>query len=178
MGRIFGISLILAVIVLSFGSLSFGDPLEQGILPTNSSNALIDGQWILRQKGATSFSSPEKAGSGSILYGAKPSTEIGNREFSVNPGITNTTQPPATTEIQKKDLSHFENGQLLKGKSCYHFGKIHLTKNNLDPSFDLIPSLSVAQYKEENPLSGTLEKFKETDIFRSLAILLEMKLNF
>jgi hypothetical protein len=178
MGKIFRISPILVTIVLSFYSLSFGDQLAKGISPTNSSNELIYGQWILPQKGEPPFSSPENAGSGSTLYGAKPSKAIRNREFSMNPEITNTMQSPATTEIQKKDLSHFENSQLSKGKSSYHFGKIHLTKNNLDPSLDFISSLSVAQYKEENPLSWTLEKFKENDIFKCLAILLELKLNF
>lgn len=178
MGKMLRISLILVTIVLSFYTLGFGDPLERGIFPTNSSNELIYGKWILHQKGEPSFLSPERAGSGSNLYDANPSNAIRNREFSMNPEITNTMQSPATTEIQKKDLSHFENSQLSKGKYSYHFGKIHLTKNNLDPALDFISSLSAAQYKEENPLSWTLEKFKENDIFKSLAILLELKLNF
>jgi hypothetical protein len=178
MGKMLTISLILVTIVLSFYTLSFGDQLAKGISPTNSSNELIYGKWILHQKGEPSFSSPEKAGSGSNLYGANSSKTLRNREFSMNPEITNTTQSPATAEIQKKDLSHFENSQLSKGKYSYHFGKIHLTKNNLDPSLDFISSLSAAQYKEENPLSWALEKFKENDIFKSLAILLELKLNF
>ena len=178
MGKIFRISLILVTIVLSFYSPSLGDQLAKGISPTNSSNEMIYGQWILHQKGEAPFPSPEKAGSGSRLYGGKPSKAIGNREFSMNPEITYTMQSPATTEIQKKDLSHFENSQLSKGKSSYHFGKIQLTKNNLDPSLEFISSLSVAQYKEENPPFWALEKFKENDLFKSLAILLKLKLKF
>ena len=178
MGKILRISPILVTIVLSFYSLSFGDQLAKGISSTNSSHELIYGKWILHQEGEPPFSSPQKAGSGSNLYGANPSKAIRNREFSMNPEITNTMQSPATTEIQKKDLSHFENSQLSKGKSSYHFGKIHLTKNNLDPSLDFISILSVAQYKEENPLSWTLEKLEENDIFKSIAILLEFNLTF
>ena len=133
MGKNFRISLILVTIVLSFYNLSFGDPLAKGIIPTNSSNEMIYGQWILHQKGEAPFPSPEKAGSGSRLYGGKPSKAIRNRELSMNPEITNTMQSLATTEIQKKDLSHFENSQLSKGKSSYLFGEIHLTKNNKRP---------------------------------------------
>jgi hypothetical protein len=178
MGKIFRISLILVTIVLSFYSLSFGGQLAKGISPSNSSNELIFGKWILHLEGEPPFSSPEKAGSGSNLYGANPSKAIRNREFSMNPEIINTMQSPATTEIQKKDLFHFENSQLSKGNSSYNFGNIHLTKTNLDPSLDFISSLSVAQYEEENPLCWTLEKFKENDIFKSIAILLELKLIF
>jgi hypothetical protein len=178
MGKSFRISLIMVTVVLSFYSLSFGDPLAKGIIPTNSSNEMIYGQWILHQKGEAPFASPEKVGSGSTLYGVKPGKVIRNRELSMNPEITNTMQSLATTEIQKKDLSHFENSQLSKGKSSYHFGEIHLTKNNLDPSLEFISSLSVAQYKEENPPFWTLEKFRENDLFKSLAILLKLKLKF
>jgi hypothetical protein len=178
MGKIFRISLILVTIVLSFYNLSFGDPLAKGIISTNSSNEMVYGQWILHQKGEAPFASPEKVGSGSTLYSAKPSKAIRNRDFPMNPEITNPMQSLASTEIQKKDLSHFENSQLSKGKSSYLFGKIHLTKNNLDPSLEFISSLSVAQYKEENPPFWTLEKFRENDLFKSLAILLKLKLNF
>jgi len=178
MGKFFRISLILVTILLSFYSLSFGDELAKGIFATNSSNELINGKWILPQEGEPPFSSPEKAGSGNNLYGANPSKGIRNREFSMNPEITNTMQSPATTEIQEKDLSYFENSQLSKGQSNSHLAKIHLTKNNLGPSLGFISSLSVAQYKEENPLSWNLERFKEDDIFKSLAIFLELKLNF
>jgi hypothetical protein len=178
MGKILRISLILVTIVLSFYNLSFADQLAKGISSTNSPNELIYEKWILHREGIPPFSSPEKAGSGSNLYGANSSKAIRNREFSMNPEITNTMQSSATTEIQKKDLSHFENSQLSKGRSSYHFGKIQLTKNNLDPSLDFLSILSVAQYKEENPLSWTLEKLEENDIFKSIAILLEFKLNF
>jgi hypothetical protein len=178
MGKMFRISIILVTIVLSFYSLSFGDQSAKEKSSTNSSNDLIYGQWILHQKGEPPFSSPEKAGAGSTLYGAKPSKAIRNREFSMNPEIANTIQSPAITKIGKKELSQFENSQLSKGKSSYHLGKIQLTKNNFDPSLKFISSLSVAQYKEENPLSWTLENFKENYIFKSLAIILELKLNF
>ena len=176
MFKIFKISLILITIVLSFYNLSFGDPLAKGTSPTNSSNELIYGP--LHQKEEAPFPSPDKAGFGSTLYGGKPSKAIGNREFSMNPEITNTMPSPVTTEFQKKEMSDFGNSQLSKGKSRYHFGEIHLIKNSLDPSLSFISSLSAVRYEEENPLSRALEKFKENDIFKSLAIFLELKLNF
>jgi hypothetical protein len=118
------------------------------------------------------------AGFGRTLYGGKPSKAIGNREFSMNPKITNTMPSLVTTEFQRKEMSDFENSQLSREKTYYHFGKIHLTKNNLDHTSNFISILSVAQYKEENPLSWAPEKFKENDIFKSIAIFLELKLNF
>ncbi len=178
MDKIFKISPIIITILLSFYNLSFGDQLAKGTSPTNSSNELIYGPWILHQKGEAPFPSPDKAGFGSTLYNGKPSKEIGNREFSMNPEITNTMPSPVTTEFQKKEMFDFESSQLSSGKTYYHFGKIHLTKNNLNPTLSLISILPVAQYKEENPLSRTLEKFKENDILKSLAIFLELKLNF
>jgi hypothetical protein len=178
MGKIFRTSLILVTIMLSFYGVSFGDQLLVGISPTDSLNELLYGQWILRQQGGPPFSLPEKAGSGYSLYVVKPSKAIQNQEFSLNQEIAFTMQSPDITEIQKKDLSRFDNTQLSKGKSSNYFWIIPLTKTNLDPSLKLIPSLSVAQYEEENPLTWTLEKFKETDIFKSLSILLELKLNF
>ncbi len=91
--------------------------------------------------------------------------------------VPNTMHYPAAAEIQESDLFHSENRQSSKVKSGYHFGKINLTKNNLDPSLDFISRLSVAQFKEDHP-SWTLEKFKENGLFKSLSILLELKLNF
>jgi len=178
MGKIFRIGLLLAAIVLSFYSLSFGEQEAQGISPTNSSNELVHGQWILQQKAEAPFSSPQKEGLGRTPNGAKPSKTIKNREFPMIPEIINTMASPVTTEIQARDLSHCENSQLSKGKSSYHFGKIHLTKNNLAPSLDFISSLFLAQHKEENPPSWTLEKLKENGLFKSLAIFLELKLKF
>jgi len=176
--KIFRISLILLTIVLSSYSLSFGDQAAKAISPPNSSNDLIYGQWILHQKGEAPSPSLDKAGFGIALYGGKASKVIGNREVSMNPEIKNSLQSPATTEFQKKELSDLENSQLSKGKSRYHFGEIHLTKNNLDPSLSFISRLSTVEYEEENPLFRSLEKFREIDIFKSLAIFLELKLNF
>jgi len=178
MEKVFKISLILVTIVLSFYSLSFGGQLEKGILPTNLYHELIYSQWILRQQGDLPFSLFEKAGSINTLYGDMPIKAISSREFSLNSEVTNTMQSPATTDIQKKELSHFENGQLFEEKSSYHFGKTHLTGKNLDYSSNFNFSLSVAKYKVENTLSWTLERFKENDIIKSLAILLELSLNF
>ena len=178
MGKVLKISLILLTIVLSFYSLSFGGQLEEGILPTNFSHELIFCQWILNQKGDLPFSLFEKADSGNNLYGDMLIKAIREREFSLNPNVTNTMHFPATTDIQKMELSHFKNGQLLKEKSSYHFWKTHLPGDNLDYSPNFNFSLSVAKYKEENTLSWTLERFKENDIIKSLAILLELSLNF
>jgi hypothetical protein len=176
MDKILRISPILISIVLSFYSISFGDQLAKS--STNYSNEMIYGKWILHQEGEAPLLSPERAESGSNLHGANLSQAISNREFFMNPENTNRRQSPATTEIQKKDLYLFEDGQLSKGKSRCHFGKIHLTKNNLDPSLEFIPILSLAQYKEENPGFWTLEKFRGDDIFKSIAIILEFNLNF
>ena len=178
MGKVFRISLILVTMVLFSDSLSFGDQLEKGILPANFSQEVISGPWILHQKGELSFSSSERAESGNPLYGAKPIKALRNRVFSMNPEITDTMPSPVTTEVQKKELFHFENGQLSKGKSGYHFGKIHLTRNNLDPFINFISRLSVAKYEEKDTLSWASERYKEDDIFKSLAIFLELKFNF
>ncbi len=178
MGKIFMIALILGTIVLSFYSLSLADEESKGISPTNYSNELIYGQWILQQKGAGPFAFPTKAGFASTLNGAKPNKAIRNREVPMEPVITKPMQYPAAAEILERDLSYYENSQPSKGKSGYHFGKIHLSKDSLDHSLDFISRLTVAQFKEENPPSSTLEKFKENDIFKSLAIFLELKLNF
>jgi hypothetical protein len=177
MGKVFRIIPILVTIILFFHSLSFGGELEKGILPTNFSPKLIYSQWVLPQKGDLPFSSFEKAGSINTLYAGRPINAIRDRQFSVKPEFTNIMQSPYTTDFQKREVSHFENGQLLKEKSSYHFGGIHLTGNNLDSSLNFIPSLSVTNY-EENTLFWTLERFRENDIFKSLAIFLELKLNF
>lgn len=177
MNKIFRINIILIAIALSFYSLSFGGQAAKEISHTNSSNELIYGHWILHQKGEAPFLWLD-GGFGCNFYEAKPSKAFRNREFSMDPEITNTIQSPSTDENQKIELPSPENSQLSKGKSGYHFGKIQLTKSNLDPYLDIIYSLLVAQYKEENPRSWALEKFKENDILKSIAILLELKLNF
>jgi len=182
MGKVVRIILIPASIVISFYGLSFGDQLKKGELPTNFSQAFIYSKLILHQNGDPPFSLYEKAGSGNTFLGGKPNGAIKDREFSMNPEFTNTMPSPATTDIQKRKLSHFENSPLFEEKSSYHFGKTHLAGNNLGFSLNFISSLSGAKYKEENPLSWTLERLKENDIlndiFKSLGILLEIKLNF
>jgi hypothetical protein len=173
MGKIFMISLILGTIVLSFYSLSLADEESKGISPTNSSNELIYGQWILQQKGTAPFAFPIKAGFGSALNGVKRDKIVGNREVPLDPVIKDVVHYPAAAEILERDLSPSENSQPSKGKFGYHFGKIHLVKDSLDHSLDFISRLAV-----ENTPSWTLEKFKENDAFKSLAIFLELKLNF
>ncbi len=172
-----GIILILVTIILFFHSLSFGDGLEKGILPTNFSPKLIYSPWALPQKGELPFSSFEKAGSLNTLFGSRLINAIGDRQFSMKPEVTNNSHSSYTTDSQKRRFSHFENGQLMKEKSSYDFGGIYLTGNNPDSSLNFIPSLSVVNC-EENTLFWALERFKENDIFKSLAIFLELKLNF
>ena len=130
------------------------------------------------KKGEAPFLYLGRAGFGSTRYLTKPNKAISNQGFPMNPEISNTLDSFATTEIQKKEVSNIENSELSKENSSYHFGKINLIKTNLEPSLNFISSLSVAHYKEENPLSWTLEKLKDTDIFKSLAIFLELKLKF
>jgi hypothetical protein len=178
MGKIFMISLFLVTMVLSLYSLSFADQEAQGISSTNSLNDLAYEKWISQQNGEAPFPSPQKAGFGSTPNGIKPGKDIRNREAPMDPEVPNTINFPVAAEIQERDLFHSENSQSSKGKSGYHFWRIYLTKNNLDSSLDFISSLSVAQFKEEDHPSWTLEKFKENDIFKSLAIFLELKLNF
>jgi hypothetical protein len=174
MGKILIISLILVTMVLSLYSLSSADQEAKGISPTNSSNELIYGQSILDRKGEALFSSPKKAGPGRTPNGILLGKAIRNPEVPMNPEITNAKHYLVSAEIQ----FHSENSQSSKRKSGYHFGKINLTKNNLDPSLDFISRLSVTQLKEEDPSSWTLEKPKENGLFQSLSILLEFKLNF
>ncbi len=178
MGKIFKISLFLIAIVLSFYNVSFGDQLTKGKSPTNSSNELIYGQWILHRKGEPPFPSPDKAGFGSTLSGCKPNKAIGTPESSMNPEVRNTMPFPVTTEFRKEEMSDFENRQLSRGKSGYHSGEMYLTRNHLNPSLSFISSLSSVRYEEGNLLSWAPEKFKENDIFRSLAIFLGLKLDF
>jgi hypothetical protein len=178
MGKIFRISPILLPLVLFSYGLSFGDQAAKGISPTNSPNELIYGTWILHQKGEASSSSVDRAGFGITLYGRKASKAIWNRVVSMNPEITNSLQSPATTGFQKKELPDLENSKLSEGKPNYHFWEIHITRNNLDPSLSFISRLSSIEYEKENPLFRALENFKESDIFKSLAIFLELKLNF
>jgi hypothetical protein len=177
-GKIFWISPILLTLVLISYGLSFGGQAAKGISLTNSSNELVYGPWILHQKGEAPSSSVDRAGFGITLYGGKVSKAIGNREVSMNPEITNSLQSPATTEFQKKELPDLENSQLSEGKPRYHFWEIHITRNNLDPSLSFISRLSSVEYEKENPLFRALENFKESDIFKSLAIFLELQLNF
>jgi hypothetical protein len=178
MGKFLKISLILVTMVLSFYRISFADEEAKGISPTNSLNELIYGQRILQPKGSAPLAFPKKAGLGITLNGAKPNKAIRNLEVPMDPVITNPMHYPAAAEILERDLLHYENSQRSKGKSGYHFGKINLTKNNLDPSLDFISRLAVVQFKEENPPSWTLEKLKENGLFKSLASFLELKLNF
>ena len=178
MGKIFMISLFLVTMVLSLYSLSFADQEAQGISSTNSLNDLASEKWISQRKGEAPFSSPQKGGFGSTPNGITPGKAIRNREVPMDPEVPNTMHYPVAAEIQERDLFHSENSKSSKGKSGYHFGKIYLTKNNLDPSLNFISRLSVAQFKEEDHPSWTLEKVKENGLFRSLSILLELKLNF
>ena len=178
MGKIPRVSLILITIVPFFYSLSFGDELARMTTPAHSSNELIYGQSMLHKKGEAPFLWLGRAGFGSTVYLTRPPKAISNQGFPMNPEISNTLDSFATTEIQKKEVSNIENRELSKEDSSYHFGKINLTKTNLEPSLNFISSLSVAHYKEENPLSWTLEKLKDTDIFKSLGIFLELKFKF
>lgn len=179
-----GIRIILSLIIslASFHGISFGNPLEKGKFRTNFSQGFVYGQWILKQKGDSPFSLREKTGPGNALGGDGQIKAIGDREFFLTPEVTNPLHSPATTEIQKIGLSHFENGQLFEEKSSYRFGKTHLAGNNLDFSFNFISSLPVPTDKGKNTLSWTWERFKGNDflddIFKSIAILLEIKLNF
>jgi hypothetical protein len=177
MGKIFLISLFLVTMVLSFYSLTLAQE-TQRISSTNSLNDLAYGKWITQRKGEAPFSSPPKAGLESTPKGLRPGRAIRNREVPMNPEVPYTMNYPAAAEIQERSLFHFENRQSSEGKSGYHFGKIYLTKYNLDPSLDFISRLSVAQFIEEDHPSWTLEKFKENGLFKSLSILLELKLNF
>ncbi len=154
MGKVVRILLILVSIVISFSGLSFGDQLEKAKPPGNFFQELIYSQFTLHKEGGPPLSSYEKAGSANSFYRDKPIRAIKDQEFSLN----------------------FEE------KSSYHFGKRYLTGRNLDFSLNFFSSLSGAKYKEENPLSWTLQKFKENDILQDilkpLGILLEIKLNF
>ena len=178
MRKKFAAILILGTIIIFFHSLSFCEPLGNKIAPTNFSQALIYSQWILRQKGDLLFSTHGKAGSGNTLYDNMPIKALSDEEFAGKPEVTNTMQPPASTDFPKKDFFLFQNGQPLKEKSSYDFGKIRLTGSNLDSSFNLLSSLGVANYREENNIARAVERFKENDIFKSLGILLELKFNF
>jgi hypothetical protein len=172
------VSLILITMAPFLYSLSFGDELARMTTPANPSNERVYGQWVLYDKGEVPFLSPEKARFGSTWYFTAPPKPISNQGFSMNPEISNTKESYAPTKIQKKELSNIENSEQSKENSCYHFGKINLLKTNLEPSLNFISSLSVTHYKEANPLSWTLEKINDTDIFKSLAIFLELKLKF
>ena len=178
MGKILRIGLILITMVPFFYSLSFGDELARMTTPANLSNELVYGQRMLHDKGEAPFSSPEKARFGSGWYLTRPNKAISTQSFSMNTEISNTEKSYATTNIQNKELSNMDGSELSKENSSYHFGKINLTKTNLEPSLNFISSFSVAPYKEENPLFWTLEKFKETDILKALAIVFELKLSF
>ncbi len=178
MVKILRIGFILATIMISFHGLSAGGPLEKRMPPAIYSQDLINNQWILQQKEDLLFLSAKKAGSGNTLYGDRLIRAIRGQELSMNPEVINALQSPAKADIQKRESSQFENGEPFREKSGYHFGKISLTGNNLDSSINFISSLSLSKHKEENTLSRTLEKLKENDIFKSLAILLEIKLNF
>jgi hypothetical protein len=96
----------------------------------------------------------------------------------MNPEVTNTMEFPVTIEFRKEEMADFENRHLAMGKSSYHFEEIYLTKNNLNPSLSFISSLSAVGYEEGNLLSWAREKFKENDIFKSLAIFLGLRLDF
>jgi hypothetical protein len=178
MGKVFRTGIILVIILLSFYNLSFGDQAASGTSPSNVWNGLIYGQRLYFQKGEALPSSPGKAESGASFLGARPSKANGNRESSLNPEVTDIKQSSATGEIPKEERSHSGNNQLWKGKPGYPFGKIHFRRSNLEPFFDCTSSLSVVQYKEENHLSQALEKFKEADILKALAIVFELKLSF
>ncbi len=154
MGKVVRIILILGSIVISFSGISFGNQLEERKLPGNSFQESICSPLIMRQEADPPFSLYEKAGSANTFYRENPIKATKDEEFSLN----------------------FEEN------SSYHFGKRHLAGSNLDFSFNVFSSLSGAKYKEENPLSWTLRKFKENDILQDilkpLGILLEIKLSF
>ncbi len=176
MMKLAGITLIL-VIIIFFHGVSFGEQLEKGMPLTYFSQGLIYSQGILYENGDLAPSLPEKAGSGNTLYGDNPIKAVSDPKFSFKPEVSYTMQSLATTDIQKKEISRFENGQLFMEKSSYPFGKFQLTGKNPNSSSNYLFSLWVSKY-DENTLSSQLERLKESDIFKSLAILLELKWNF
>ncbi len=175
MRKVAGVTFILVMIV-AFQGISLGDPLERGVPPAYFSQDLDYSRWLLRQKGNLPLSSYERAESGNSLYYNPPIEAVSEQEFSLKPEVKNSRRSRAPA--QNKDFSYFENGHLLKEKSSYDFGKIRLAGSNMDSSSNFLPSLCVAKYKEENTISWALERFKQSDIFKSLAILLELKINF
>ena len=85
---------------------------------------------------------------------------------------------PIATDTPKRDLSPFDHDSQIKARSGYQSGKIPLAGSGFDPTAKVVSALVVGRYKEENALSLSLDKFKEEDILRSLAIFFELKLNF
>lgn len=121
---------------------------------------------------------------GSLAFGDQAEKMVRPLASSPVPGIYRTPENgyalnlPLTIDARKEDLSQFENDSQAKARFGYQSGKIPLTGNSFDPPAKFVSTLAVGRYKEENALSLTLDKFKEDDILRSLAIFLELKLNF
>ncbi len=159
MREVIRIGLILIVILMLLNSLGFGGQLETGLFPMETFQEETSDQGILPRNGDLWFSS-------------------WNGEASAIPGIDYPRQSPEAIAVPKRELSHFDEGLIQRGKSGYHSEKIHLTKTDLDSPLEFISILSVAQYKEENAPSWLSERFKEEDIFKSLAVFFELQLKF
>jgi len=142
-------------------------------------NGLIYGQrFVFPKRGRLSLHRPGRQNPGLLSWVLDQAKPIGNRESSLNPEVTDIKQSSATGEIPKEERSHSGNNQLWKGKPGYPFGKIHFRRAILNLSLTEPLAWSVVQYKEENHLSQALEKFKEADILKALAIVFELKLSF
>jgi hypothetical protein len=171
--------LILTAFVLSFPGLVSADPAAKGWFPENFLQKMIHGHRILTQKGTPFLSSPPMAGFGNNFYGNPPFMTKEDRDFSAEPQAAQSTPTPSSADHQEKEFPLLEKGRLWKEKSSYDIGRIPLLWRKPDPFLNIIPCLSVAKSKDENSLlTPNLEGMKESDILKSLAILLELKLSF
>jgi hypothetical protein len=171
-------TLILTFFVLSFLWVSLSGASAEESLFADLSPLAKNSRPFLAIKGIPLFSFWEKAGVSKAQEPEPPLKTVNGRE---SPGKDEAPAPassPAAVEIQKNYLYLFNHGSLWKEKSTYTLGKINLSGSDFNSFLNFFPCLSVAKFKEENSLLWNLEGYKESDLFKFLAVIFELKLNF
>jgi hypothetical protein len=178
MSKIHRVIPITLTFFLSFLTLAFGEQVEKEILLTNASNARLYSLWTLKQRTEPASSFPEEARSGNAIHDISLINTFEGKETLITLGIPDILESFRITDIQRNAPLILEEGQISKGRSRYHWEEIHMTKGISHSPSNIIPSLLVGQYKEENSPPCALDGAQNTPIFNPLAILLALKLVF
>lgn len=171
------IGLPLVSFFLLFHGLSLSEPVPEGLLSENFPKRTLPAPNFLFKKISFSFSPSTFAAEQNTLIGDGSVKTLLKNEL---PGKAEapSARNPEEVESPQNDFPLFEKGRIWKDKSSYYLGNFYLRGTRPLLPFSFMPCLSLARYQEENFLFWALEGYKEGDLFKSLAILFELKLKY